>query len=153
MFADALERAVNSKEQSASDMPEDSWEEHPYFDGLDHEEDAAVPNDEHDEVPWEEHPFYDDLVSSETDRGDDDDLDRSQDTSTHAVDQQESDDDVPDDAQEVAWEDHPYYDTPDETLLDVDLDAKEEDSNCSSSLMDGDLDEEDEIPFEDHPYY
>ena len=73
MFANALERAINSNEQTASDVPGLSWEEHPFYDNLDHDEAQQVsdppddaPDDTH-EVAWEDHPYYDDLGSSETD--------------------------------------------------------------------------------------
>ena len=147
MFANALERAINSNEQTASDVPGLSWEEHPFYDNLDHDEAEQVsdppddaPDDTH-EVAWEDHPYYDDLGSSETDRGEDDELDRPQNTSTHDVDQQESDDEVvPEDAQEeVAWEDHPHYDTP----------AEEEDQLTESDVPE----DEEDVAWEDSPYY
>ena len=145
MFADALERAINSNEQTASDVPDLPWEEHPVYDHDDVQQvsdptDVAAPDDTHEEVAWEDHPYYDDLGSPETDRGEDDELDRSQNSSKHTVDQQESDDEVvPEDAQEVAWEDHPHYDTP----------AEEEDQ-----LTDSDVPEDEEdVAWEDSPYY
>ena len=93
MFADALERAINSNEQTASDVPDLPWEEHPVYDHDDVQQvsdptDVAAPDDTHEEVAWEDHPYYDDLGSPETDRGEDDELDRSQNSSKHTVDQQ-----------------------------------------------------------------
>ena len=65
LYADAIERAVNN-EKTAKDVPADSWADHPY---------------------------YDDLGSSETDRGDAEQVDES-----------------PDHEHEIPWEDHPSYD-------------------------------------------
>ena len=48
MFADALERAVNSNEQTASDVPGDSGADHPYYDHpeLQDDREAAVVTDD-----------------------------------------------------------------------------------------------------------
>ena len=147
MFADALERAVNSNEEPASDVPGDSWANHPYYDDADPEEDqqdAAVPDETCEGEAWEDHPYYDDLGSPETDHGDEE-----LDTPALEEDQQGSQlpDEAPSDDQqdeaasddqqnEVAWEDHPYYDTPEEEVSHAESDDSEED-----------------VAWEDSPYY
>ena len=88
LFADALERAVNSKQA-----------DHPYYDGSDQGDDDHV-------TPWVDHPYYDVPGISEAVQCDDD-----LDPPSH---EESPDDAVSDTLGEPAWEEHPYYDTPDE---------------------------------------
>ena len=142
MFADALERAINSEEpETTSDVPEESWAAHPYYHCLDR------------------------YVA---DRGDADE--DTQDTPAYEVDQQESY--YPDDGQEIALEAHPYYDAPDEGDLhesepdDVAPDVAWEDHPYYEAPDEGDLhesependssyttEEEEEMAWAASPYY
>ena len=136
MFADALERAVNSNEQTASDVPEDSWADHPYYDDPDEsQQDVSVPDNGCEGEAWEDHPYYDDLGSPVTDQGNDE-----LDILTQEEGQGEAhlpDEAAPDDSEEeVAWEEHPYYDTPVEEDCQAESDVPEED-----------------VAWEDSPYY
>ena len=123
MFANALERAINTEEAA-----------HPYYDGSE--------EDEH-ETPWADHPYYDDLEISETGQGDDE-LVRSQDTTDH----EDPKDDVDSEAtQELpAFEDHPCYDTP-----DVGEDHHAE--SVSQGEDDASNNTHEELACENHPYY
>jgi hypothetical protein len=139
-FADALERAVNSNEQTASDVPGDSWADHPYYDDPEHEEDqqaTAVPDDACEGEAWEDHPYYD--------------------SPDHEEDQQDAA--VPIDAcKEEAWEDHPYYDDLGTSESDqgdyAELDnlGHGEDQD-ESHLPDEAPDDAEEVAWEEHPYY
>ena len=144
-FADALERAINSNVQTASDVPGDSWADHPYYDDPEHEEDqqaTAVPDDACEGEAWEDHPYYD---------GPD-----------HEEDQQDAA--VPNDAcKEEAWEDHPYYDdlgTPDSDRDDDEMDnlghgEDQDESHLPDEAAPDDaaLDDAEEVAWEEHPYY
>ena len=136
MFADALERAVNSNEETASDVPGDSWADHPYYDDPDHEEDQqdeAVPDETCEGEAWEDHPYYDDLGSPETDHGDELDSPAHDEDQGSDLPEEAATDDQQD---EVAWEDHPFYDTPEEEASQAESDDSEED-----------------VAWEDSPYY
>jgi len=176
MFADALERAVNSNEadhpyydhpeqesnQQITAVPDayegEAWEDHPFYDDLDHEEDqqdddVRLADDAYEGVAWEDHPYYDDSFGSETGQGDDADLD----TLDHEEDLGEShihDEAAPDTSEEeVAWEDHPYYDTPDVEDSPAESDVSEDDASLQDHSSYTTTEEEDELAWEDSPYY
>jgi hypothetical protein len=168
LFADALERALNSNEQTVGvnyvpegpmdDLDGDDyatpWADHPFYDDV-ASDDAIV------EVPWEEHPYYDTPDEEEDNHGPDasyeGDVNSSpQDTPDHRDEDQETDppdEDASDDAiEEVTWEEHPYYDAPNEVEDNLESDA----SDVSIAWQDHSsytTEEEDELAWEDSPFY
>jgi len=125
-----LEEAIDGSEQDAC-VTDTEWASHPYYDTPDDEHDEdhldyhdgladdanKWINDEDDEASASEK--HDDLGSPETNHGDEE-------VNSPVHDDQED---------EVAWEDHPYYDTSEEAS-DTEPDASEED-----------------VAWEDSPYY
>ena len=171
LFADALERAINSTEQPTVYV-EESWANHPYYE----EEDKPALEGETVETvydleeSWADHPYYDDLDASVTVR----EVDEIQESDDNAHDEGE-DDTVHDEIQESEdnahqeedepdnelWEDHPYYDIPDELEdceAESDDDAACQDSDDDAACQDCDDaacqdSEEEEVAWEDSPYY
>jgi len=125
LFANALERAINSTEHTACDEPDDTWAAHPYYDDLeDHGQLQDTAGDEL-ELPWEAHPYYDPHAESDTPY--------NEDASSEAH-------------EEIAWEEHPYYDTPAEGDTQQTESDNPENNDAPNEVHE-------EIPWEDHPYY
>jgi len=150
LFADALERAINSEEAAHpyydgldqdDDDPVTPWADHPYYDDLG----VSVADQDDDHVsPWADHPFYDDLEISEAVQGDEElDSPGHEESPGDGV---ASDDDA---TEEVAWEEHPYYNTPDEGETNTESAA----SDAGDAWQDYSTEKEDEVPWEDSPYY
>jgi len=152
LFADALERAVNSGhadhpyyDHDAVDQGVDDlvtpWADHPYYDDLTYTDDKG---DEDLATPWADHPYYDhdDLEISGAGQGDELDVPGNDDSL----------DDVPEMQEEPAWEDHPFYDHLDEGEDTNESDAHDEDqeADCPDATSD---DATEEVPWEEHPYY
>jgi len=139
LFADALERAVNSGDA-----------DHPYYD-----HDALDQGVDDHVTPWADHPYYDhdDLGNSGADQGiseaapSDDEL---------AVPHHDDPiDDVSAMGEEPAWEDHPFYDHLDDREDNHESDAS--DAHCEDQGADfldvASDDATEEVPWEEHPFY
>ena len=177
MFADALERAINS-EQTASDMVDESWAKHPYYDDLDTMTDRDVAErNEYEEKPaldgetaetvsdveesWAEHPYYDNL-DTETDR----DVDERNEYEEKPGLDGETAETVSD--VEESWAEHPYYDDLDISVTVHDVDAMQESNGNFPSeeedetvrdeeMQESDAHHDEEVPadelWEDHPHH
>jgi len=156
LFADALERAVSSEYGAAAN---EHWADHPFY------EDLGSPEPGNDA----EHLYYDDLDGPETVHDDVEEMHKSRNSPHHA--EESVGDEMPEcednphheegsvcdgdemhekeESDDVPWEDHPYYDTPDEEEEfpaesdDIDAVACQDNSSCS----------EEEVEWEDSPYY
>ena len=134
MFADALERAINSTENTAFDEPETP--DHPFH--ADFENDVEFHDEfeddgenvvrdasdfpEPDPLAWENHSRYSDEIDCEKDDqssdGPIDDVSEIEDQLQQNL-TMDGGDSNQGDQLGLAWEDHPYYDTPEEELEDV----------------------------------
>ena len=147
MFADALERAVNSniEQHSVYDAPDDAWVE-------DMADDDEAPDASRD--IWADHPYYDDV--EDYDEAPDDSLDATYATGLDDASQdpdladREASNVAPDDDQAVEWEAHPYYDQDVDDQTDYE-DLSEDDPDVEDQTDYGDLSED--VAFENHPYY
>ena len=141
MFADALERAVNS-EHNIRDQNDVSWAEHPHYDDLDSPE------------PIREalHPYCDDLEGHDPVRDAEDPYHDEIETVCDVEGMSKYDEDNSDDAElsNVPWEDHPFYDTPEEESQ-AEHDDPADDAACNDNSSEEDV--EDQVAWEDSPFY
>ena len=146
---DAEHLAGVDSEQTTSAIDDDLWAAHPYYDDLD-----ATPVtvcDVEERCEYEDNPalgeetvcdveerceYEDDPALEEETVCDVDQMQESEDYARH-------EDDEPDD---VPWEDHPYYDTPDE---ETECSAESEDLDVACQ----DNSSEEEVEWEDSPFY
>ena len=176
LFADALERAVSSEYGAVAD---EHWADHPFYGDLDSPEpcndaehlcydDLDSPETVYDDVE-EMHESRNGPHHAEESVGNGDDMPEYVDFPQHEEpdgDEMPACEDNPhheegsvcegdemlekEEPDDVPWEDHPYYDTPDEAEEcpaesdDIDAVACQDNSSCS---------EEDEVVWEDSPYY
>ena len=160
MFADALERAVNSNEQTASDVPGDSGADHPYYDHPELQDDreaAVVTDDACEGDAWKDHPYYDDPEEDQQAKATPDEFLEGEAWEDHPSYDEELEDAVDDPCKEVAREDHPYYDdlasSEYEQGDDDELYTLEEDQDQSHPPDEAAPVEEVEVACQEHPYY
>ena len=109
MFADALERAINS-EQNASDMVDESWAKHPYYDDLDT---TATVRDVVERYEYEFEPGLEEETVCDVN------VDEMHESDNYPVNKEEL-------VCEASWAEHPYYDALDTYVNVHDVDEMQE---------------------------